>query len=79
MGIIGFYLRHATEETPAFQQHVEKLEQGDREGLQDGPKVSFKEIATKHWRSLLTCIGLVIFHQRHLLHAADLHAELPVA
>ena len=33
---------------------------GDREGLQDGPKVSFKEIATKHWRSLLTCIGLVI-------------------
>ena len=48
------------EETPAFQQHVEKLEQGDREGLQDGPKVSFKEIATKHWRSLLTCIGLVI-------------------
>ncbi len=36
------------------------MEQGDREGLRDGPKVSFKEIATKHWRSLLTCIGLVI-------------------
>ena len=47
LGIIGLYLRHA-------------LEEGDREGLQDGPKVSFKEIATKHWRSLLTCIGLVI-------------------
>ncbi len=46
LGIIGFYLRHALEETPAFQQHVDKLEQGDREGLQDGPKVSFKEIAT---------------------------------
>ena len=60
LGIIGLYLRHALEETPAFQQHVDKLEQGDREGLQDGPKVSFKEIATKHWRSLLTCIGLVI-------------------
>lgn len=60
LGIIGLYLRHALEETPAFQQHVEKLEQGDREGLQDGPKVSFKEIATKYWRSLLTCIGLVI-------------------
>ncbi|VFT77033.1 proline/glycine betaine transporter [Klebsiella aerogenes] len=51
---------HALEETPAFQQHVDTMEQGDREGLQDGPKVSFKEIATKHWRSLLTCIGLVI-------------------
>jgi len=60
LGIIGLYLRHALEETPAFQQHVDKMEQGDREGLQDGPKVSFKEIATKHWRSLLTCIGLVI-------------------
>jgi len=60
LGIIGLYLRHALEETPAFQQHVDKLEQGDRQGLQDGPKVSFKEIATKHWRSLLTCIGLVI-------------------
>lgn len=60
LGIIGLYLRHALEETPAFQQHVDKLEQGDREGLQDGPKVSFKEIATKYWRSLLTCIGLVI-------------------
>lgn len=60
LGIIGLYLRHALEETPAFQQHVDKLEQGDREGLQHGPKVSFKEIATKHWRSLLACIGLVI-------------------
>ena len=60
LGIIGLYLRHALEETPAFQQHVEKLEQGDRQGLQEGPKVSFKEIATKHWRSLLACIGLVI-------------------
>ncbi len=60
LGIIGLYLRNALEETPAFQQHVEKLEQGDREGLHSGPKVSFKEIATKHWRSLLTCIGLVI-------------------
>ena len=60
LGIVGLYLRHALEETPAFQQHVDKLEQGDREGLQNGPKVSFKDIATKHWKSLLACIGLVI-------------------
>ncbi|WP_437610522.1 glycine betaine/L-proline transporter ProP [Erwinia sp. V71] len=60
LGIIGLYLRHALEETPAFQQHVDKLEQGDRDGLREGPKVSFKEIATKHWKSLLSCIGLVI-------------------
>ncbi|MFP1557952.1 MFS transporter [Escherichia coli] len=37
LGIIGLYLRHALEETPAFQQHVDKLEQGDREGLQGWP------------------------------------------
>ncbi|WP_313739057.1 glycine betaine/L-proline transporter ProP [Pseudomonas sp.] len=60
LGIIGLYLRHAAEETPAFQQHVDSLEQGDRDGLASGPKVSFKEIATKHWRSLLTCVGVVI-------------------
>lgn len=60
LGVVGLYLRHALEETPAFQQHVDKLEQGDREGLQDGPKVSFREIATKHWKSLLSCVGLVI-------------------
>ncbi|WP_392566816.1 glycine betaine/L-proline transporter ProP [Utexia brackfieldae] len=60
LGIIGLYLRHALEETPAFQQHVEQLEQGDRQGLQEGPKVSFKEIAAKHWRSLLVCIGIVL-------------------
>jgi MHS family proline/betaine transporter-like MFS transporter len=28
LGIIGLYLRHALEETPAFQQHVDKLEAG---------------------------------------------------
>lgn len=60
LGIIGLYLRHALEETPAFQQHVEKMEQDDRQGLTEGPKVSFKEIVTKHWRNLLVCVGLVI-------------------
>lgn len=44
LGIIGLYLRHALEETPAFQQHVEKLEQGDREGLQDDRKSPLKRL-----------------------------------
>ena len=60
LGIIGLYLRHALEETPAFQQHIEKMEKDDRQGLTEGPKVSFKEIVTKHWRNLLVCVGLVI-------------------
>jgi MHS family proline/betaine transporter-like MFS transporter len=59
LGLLGLYLRNALEETPAFQQHVEKLETGDREGLAAGPKVSFREVATKYWRSLITCIGVV--------------------
>ena len=60
LGLLGLYLRNALEETPAFQQHVEKLEQGDREGLATGPQVSFKEVVTQHWRSLITCVGVVV-------------------
>lgn len=60
LGLLGLYLRNALEETPAFQQHVEKLEQGDREGLATGPQVSFKEVVTQHWRSLVTCVGVVV-------------------
>lgn len=59
LGVIGLYLRHALEETPAFQQHMEKQEQTNRDGL-SSKKISFKEIATRHWRSLLVCVGLVI-------------------
>ena len=66
LGIIGLYLRHALEETPAFQQHVDKLEQGDREGLQDGPKVSFKEIATNvTYYMLLTYMPSYLSHNLH--------------
>ncbi len=57
--IIGLYLRHALEETPAFQQHVDKLGRATAKVCRMA-EVSFKEIATKYWRSLLTCIGLVI-------------------
>jgi MHS family proline/betaine transporter-like MFS transporter len=78
LGIIGLYLRHALEETPAFQQHVDKLEQGDREGLASGPGVvqggghpALAQPGDLHWRGNR--------HQRHLLHAAHLHAQLPVA
>lgn len=60
LGIIGFYLCYVLEEMLVFQQYVDKLEQGDCEGLQDGLKVFFKEIVIKYWCSLLLCIGLVI-------------------
>lgn len=60
LGLIGLYLRHALEETPAFQKHVESLEEGSKEGLAEGPSVPFKDVARKHWRNLLSCIGIVI-------------------
>ncbi|MGL5551715.1 MAG: glycine betaine/L-proline transporter ProP, partial [Plesiomonas shigelloides] len=58
LGVIGLYLRHALEETPAFQKHSENLQQ---HSTADAPQpVSFAEIARGHWRSLLSCVGLVI-------------------
>ncbi|MGL5673673.1 MAG: glycine betaine/L-proline transporter ProP [Plesiomonas shigelloides] len=58
LGVIGLYLRHALEETPAFQKHRENLQQ---HSAADAPQpVSFAEIARGHWRSLLSCVGLVI-------------------
>ncbi|MBT0727144.1 glycine betaine/L-proline transporter ProP [Rosenbergiella australiborealis] len=60
LGLIGLYLRHALEETPAFQKHVESLEEGSKQGLSEGPSVPFKEVARKHWRNLISCIGIVI-------------------
>ncbi|MGL5237860.1 MAG: glycine betaine/L-proline transporter ProP [Plesiomonas shigelloides] len=58
LGVIGLYLRHALEETPAFQTHSENLQQ---HSAADAPQpVSFAEIARGHWRSLLSCVGLVI-------------------
>lgn len=60
LGLVGLYLRHALEETPAFQKHVDSLEQGSKQGLSEGPSVPFKDIARKHWRNLISCIGIVI-------------------
>lgn len=60
LGFIGLYLRHALEETPAFQQHVDNLEKNEKINSDNQPKVSLKEIATKYWKSLAVCVGLVI-------------------
>lgn len=54
LGIIGLYLRHALEETPAYQQHSNAQKQQPQQAM------GFKEIIAKHKRSLLVCIGIVI-------------------
>lgn len=60
LGFLGLYLRHAAEETPAFQQQLEMMEREDQEDVENRPRVSFREIATRFWRPLLICVGLVL-------------------
>ncbi|HEY0209529.1 glycine betaine/L-proline transporter ProP [Acerihabitans sp.] len=60
LGLIGIYLRNALEETPTFQQHIDSIDKEAKTTLQAPPKVSFREIAATQWKSLLSCVGLVI-------------------
>ncbi len=60
LGIIGLYLRHAAEETPAFTQQLERMEQEDQDAIKDRPMISFKEIVRNYWRALSVCIGMVL-------------------
>ncbi len=60
LGLIGLYLRHALEETPAFQQHVDSLSADDKANISAPKKVSFKEVLASNWKGLLVCVGLVI-------------------
>jgi len=60
LGLIGIYLRHALEETPTFQQHVDKIDSESRKDIAEPPRVSFREILTKQWKPLIVCVGMVI-------------------
>ncbi len=60
LGVLGLYLRHAAEETPAFIEQLEKMEQEDRAALTERPTVSFREIFSKYRKALLICIGMVL-------------------
>ncbi|OZI47327.1 proline/betaine transporter [Bordetella genomosp. 5] len=60
LGLLGLYLRHAAEETPAFTQQLEKMEQEDRDAVQEKPKVAFGEIFSKYRRALLVSVGMVL-------------------
>jgi len=60
LGIVGLYLRRAAEETPAFTEQLERMEKEDQDAVGGAPGISFKEIASRHWRALLICIGIVL-------------------
>jgi len=60
LGLIGLYLRHAAEETPAFTERLKRTEQEDKDALKERPAVPIAEIIGKHPRSLAICIGMVL-------------------
>lgn len=52
LGIVGLYLRHSLEETPAFQQYSESE--------QKNTKLSFKDVFKKYKRSMFLSVGIVL-------------------
>jgi MFS transporter, MHS family, proline/betaine transporter len=60
LGLVGLYLRHAAEETPAFTERLKKAEKEDKDALKERPSVPFMEIIRNHPRSLAICIGMVL-------------------
>lgn len=60
LGLLGLYLRHAAEETPAFQQQVAMMEKEVQEQGDNRPQISFRQIIVRFWRVLLVSIGLVL-------------------
>ncbi|MCX8700334.1 glycine betaine/L-proline transporter ProP [Gilliamella sp. B2840] len=60
LGLIGLYLRHALEETPAFVQHTDSMDKNEQTHVANPPKMTFKKIITQYWKSLFVCVGLVI-------------------
>ncbi len=60
LGLLGLYLRHAAEETPAFTQQLERMEKEDRDAIQERPNISFREIFSKYRKPLMICIGMVL-------------------
>ncbi|NUK31991.1 glycine betaine/L-proline transporter ProP [Parageobacillus sp. VR-IP] len=55
LGLIGLYFRSHLEETPAFQAMMKATEE-------EKHRASLKEIVIHHWKSLLICIGIVLFY-----------------
>lgn len=60
LGLVGLYLRHSVEETPAFVQERARLERLGIDPDQAPPSIPFREIFTQYRASLLACIGMVL-------------------
>ncbi len=60
LGLIGLYLRHAAEETPAFTERLKRTEKEDKQTLSERPMIPIAEIIQRHPRSLAICIGMVL-------------------
>lgn len=56
LGLFGLYVRLKLEETPAFQQHMEKQEALE----QSKPRLTLMQMLSKYRAPMLKCIGLVL-------------------
>ncbi len=56
LGLFGLYVRLKLEETPAFQQHMEKQEALE----QSKPRLTLMQMLRKYRAPMLKCIGLVL-------------------
>lgn len=50
LGLIGIYLRHALEETPTFQQHVDKMDNDSRHSIAQPRKSLFVKFSRSNGR-----------------------------
>ena len=78
LGVLGLYLRHAAEETPAFIEQLEKMEQEDRAALTSAPHRFLSRNLFQVPQSSADLYWHGAGHQHHLLHVADLYAHLSV-
>lgn len=56
LGLFGLYVRLKLEETPAFQQHMEKQEALEH----NKPRLTLMQMLSKYHKPMLKCIGLVL-------------------
>ncbi|MDF3289796.1 glycine betaine/L-proline transporter ProP [Streptomyces silvisoli] len=71
LGLIGLYMRLRLKETPAFQRVEEARREGTAQTPPDEDPVEqsrmsgrgrLKELATRHWKAMVICMGLVLVY-----------------
>ncbi|OIV39122.1 MFS transporter [Mangrovactinospora gilvigrisea] len=62
IGVIGLYVRLKLEDTPAYQEQLDKHDAEVAEREAGGAGHEIKTIFSQHWRAMLICMGLVLLY-----------------